>query len=105
MSKFSFKDGVEIGEVSSKLINIWQAVANLSARYGYDTVVTSVRDGTHMEGSKHYTGEASDFRIWWFDEEELKGFAKELQSILGKHYDVVIENTHLHVEYDKKQVE
>ena len=97
---FSFKEDVHIGVVSPKLPYMWGQVSLLSEEYGFDTVVTSVRDGTHMEGSKHYTGEASDFRIWWFTDKLLRDFARELQRRLGKEWDVVIESSHLHVEYD-----
>ena len=70
--------------------------------------ITSICDGNHMAGSKHYEGKAFDFRTWidnagnqlpQLDKQHLK---KALQDELGDDYDVVIESTHIHVEYDPK---
>lgn len=58
-------------------------------------------DGVHMPGSKHYTGEALDLRIWGLPSPGR--LASELQQALGSDYDVVYgpdHNTHIHVERD-----
>ena len=72
-----------------------------------DVVITSVCDGTHMEGSKHYEGNAFDVRTWVTDtcgvqmsRDTKRDIATFLQNILGMDYDVVAEATHIHVEYD-----
>lgn len=57
----------------------------------------------HMAGSRHYSGDALDLRIW---ESNAAGvtvtIADELRYFLGPDYDVVIESDHIHVEYDPK---
>jgi hypothetical protein len=69
--------------------------------YGYECVVTSGRDGTHMAGSKHYGGDAIDLRTRHVkDNNTIAMIAQELQIVLGDDYDVVVEGTHIHVEYD-----
>lgn len=62
-------------------------------------VVTSGLEGTHSAGSLHYYGFALDFRTRFFTPAQKKEVAKELQTLLGSDYDVVLEGNHLHVEY------
>ena len=70
------------------------------AKLGQELVITSIEDGRHMEGSKHYTGEALDLRTRYFTEEEKRKAAEELANALGSDYDVVVEGDHIHCEYD-----
>jgi len=55
-----------------------------------------------MEGSKHYEGMAVDLRTFFFTREEVENVATDLHAELGEDYDVVVEPTHIHVEYDPK---
>ena len=53
-----------------------------------------------MKRSMHYVGYALDFRtrhiaVGWHEK-----LAKEVRRALTDEYDVVLEKTHLHVEYD-----
>lgn len=61
-------------------------------------------DGIHHEWSKHYPhnnesgqGEAVDLRTWNVDAERA---GEKLQRFLGPAFDVVVEDTHIHVEHD-----
>lgn len=79
-----------------------------------ELVVTSAVDGKHMRGSLHYSGAAIDLRFWRYVERweetatgwraELKPqywhLIEDLRERLGPDYDVVVEDDHLHVEYD-----
>ena len=76
---------------------------------GRDAEVTSMTDGVHSGNkykSLHYRGLALDFKFsdWKTTSTEDKmAFRKKLLSALnpGPHlYDVVLEHTHFHVEYD-----
>jgi hypothetical protein len=67
-----------------------------------DVVITSVCDGQHIAGSKHYTGNAIDFRSAGWPVDIRKIVIKDLKTELGKDYDVVDEVTHIHIEYDPK---
>lgn len=75
---------------------------------GLRACITSVMDGKHMVGSKHYEGNAFDLRTW-ADEygtqasrSEKAYLAYRLQEVLGCDWDIVIESTHIHCEYDPK---
>jgi RHS repeat-associated protein len=74
-----------------------------------EPVITSGNDGRHMEGSKHYTGEAIDLRGRNITDTQMKDIAEKLKKILGPDYDVIPEffpddplNDHIHIEYDPK---
>ncbi len=105
-----FKKGVSMRGVRgaaflilAKAESIWDKSLNNQDFFGVDLVVTSARDGKHMIGSKHYEGMALDLRIRDFAKNEEKTAAKFLQRRLGRHYDVVLESDHIHVEYDPKE--
>lgn len=69
---------------------------------GQECVITSVMDGTHRPGSRHYIGLAVDFRIRYFDYETQQIARERLRESLGKDYDVILEPTHIHCEFDPK---
>lgn len=73
------------------------------AKFGFDCEVTCGPNGTHMRGSKHYVGNAFDLRTKHIPEQILPSIVKELTEALGEDYDVLLEATHLHVEFDPKE--
>lgn len=70
-------------------------------KYDKRMVITSLNDGKHMNGSKHYVGQAMDLRIWGL-EDKLEVVKEELKQVLGRDFDVVLEGDHFHIEYDPK---
>lgn len=76
------------------------AAANAGVVLGVDIVVTSGTDGKHMQRSKHYSGEALDLRTSNLTKEQIQGLMQELKKRLGTNYDIVLESSHLHVEFD-----
>lgn len=69
----------------------------------YDITITSARDGSHMKNSLHYVGLAIDIRS--HDMSNITESAKWIDKFLNinsKCFDIVIENDHIHIEYDKK---
>lgn len=68
---------------------------------GYEMTITSGKDGKHMKGSKHYSGNAIDIRI-----KDMKSdiviLVNRLKNTLGRNFDVIKEIDHIHVEYDEK---
>ena len=95
-----FKDGVVYTRDGiGKIILVSEKVYK---DMGKECVITSLMDGNHMEGSKHYVGGAADLRIWFFNNAEKRIAVKQLKTYLGVGYDVVLEKDHIHVEYDPK---
>ena len=64
--------------------------------------ITSLMDGTHSARSLHYSGRAVDFRTRDLSALEVAHLAAALKSDLGPAFDVVVEETHIHVEWDPK---
>lgn len=68
--------------------------------YGKELVITSALDGTHSAGSYHYYGYALDLRTRYFKAGYASQVAGELQRVLGDSYTVVLEKTHIHVQFN-----
>lgn len=70
--------------------------------FGKEIVVTSLLDGIHSKNSFHYTGLAFDIRTWIYKSKQIPGFVSKIKEQLGKNYDVILEEDHIHIEYDPK---
>ena len=98
----SLKHDVEINGIRPEIALAIAITHSVMIRRGWDLVVTSVRDGTHMEGSRHYSGCAFDVRTNFLKPEQISLLRNELAGALGPDFDVVIEPTHCHVEFDRR---
>lgn len=88
--KTTIKDELERIETCCKLVN----------GNKYEMTITSGNDGVHMKESKHYTNEAIDIRRR--DMINAVKTARVIKVVLGNKYDVILESTHIHIEYDAK---
>lgn len=66
---------------------------------GEEAVITSTFEGDHSPSSLHYADLAFDLRK---PKRNKAAIGQELKIILGKDFDVVVEKTHYHIEYDPK---
>lgn len=64
--------------------------------------ITSGTDGTHSTGSLHYSGAAVDLRIK--DIRKVASKAARLRNRVGRDFDVVLESTHIHIEFQPHQL-
>jgi len=90
--------------------HVWYAIGVVNALmqefFQKSLVVTSMKDGRHKVGSKHYDGLAFDMRTTHGNllaPHEIAYLYHELRKrldLLG--FDTVIENDHLHIEWDPK---
>lgn len=110
-----FKKDVQLSRdgkhVTTACVEGMMIAAKVYAAFGITgerATITSVMDGEHRDGSIHYEGNAFDVRTWFddagnqlsiYDKQKL---AAALRFALGDDWDVVIENTHIHCEYDPK---
>ena len=66
-------------------------------------VITSCTGGTHGRGSLHYVGAAIDVRTSSLSPVESKAQIRDkIAEALGEEFDVVLEPTHIHVEFQPK---
>jgi UDP-N-acetylenolpyruvoylglucosamine reductase len=65
-------------------------------------VLTSANDGQHGFGSLHYAGLAVDVRTHHVTANDIEPLADTIREALGPQFDVVLEDTHIHVEFQPK---
>lgn len=98
-----FKPGVLLGEMHPSLVATIPVVEGVFAKFGVDLVITSVADGDHSDGSYHYSVpvRAYDCRTRhlppWATPELVASLIREA---LTQEFDLVVEETHLHLELD-----
>ena len=68
-------------------------------------VITAVKNGKHKKGSLHYVGQAFDARLpsRYVIGNVDRNVVEALKAALGVQYDVVLEEDHIHVEFDPKE--
>src|SRR5437016_3377670 len=91
--------------VSLKQLNAHTLLAVIVASQIYDKrqesfVITSGDEGSHMQNSLHYKGDAVDIRLPVFS--DAKEVVQEIYACLGMQYDVILEKDHIHIEFDPK---
>lgn len=91
----NIKPGASIRGISPE-IALAVAVIN-SVMQGETLTITCCTDGKHRDGSLHYVGHAIDIRSR--DMKNPQATANDFRAALGDDYDVVVEATHIHIEY------
>lgn len=98
---------VLVDNLDPAMRHVFKAADRIWHAYGQELVITAGRevvDDTgkfiHSPGSLHAFGRAVDLRTNYFDEYDKSAVARELATALGTDFDVVIESTHIHCEYD-----
>lgn len=85
-------------------------------KYGEETIITSGEDGVHSRKSLHYRGDAFDVDLIGdgagpggtleemseSEEARMIEITQEIRERLGRDWDVVLEETHLHLEFQPK---
>jgi hypothetical protein len=102
----SVKDGVKVGGIQPETILALIVVQSLFHEMRIPCVLTSAEDSSeHMPSSYHYKGLAVDIRLpsKYLDTPGIDDvIVNSIHNSLGKEYDVVLESTHIHIEYDPK---
>ena len=103
------KDGVNLEHLHRELVEALPLIIDCFGREGLRCTITSGGDGQHMEGSKHYLRpiQALDFRTWQdatsgrqLSDGRKRKLARAIQRAVGTSFDVVVEKTHIHLEFD-----
>lgn len=98
----SVKPGVRIRGISNEILLAINVAQSIYADSGEAMMtITSLTDGRHNSGSLHHTGEAVDLRLPKIvDAKTMRDRLSAILHLVG--YDVVLEATHIHIEYDPK---
>lgn len=103
-----FKRGVTFNGVQPECVMGIMVATHVMESLGHTCTVTSIMDGKHLSNSLHYAGLAFDLRTWANDsgeqlpDEKKQLIARSLRQYLGADWDVVVESTHIHCEFDPK---
>jgi len=102
------KKGVDFNGIQPETVMAMLVCETALDDMGHPFTATSILDGVHKPGSKHYAGLAFDIRTWadgsgtQLSNHIKQEMAARLRDILGPKWDVVVEDTHIHVEFDDK---
>jgi len=96
------KTGAKAAGVKPEMVLALTVAADLYKKYGQELVVTELTGGKHGRGSLHYVGLGADLRTNYFNHDEAAKVALELREKLGEEFDVILEKTHIHLEFQPK---
>ena len=95
-------DSVDPANLSTQCLLAIVVVEQVLADYDSNLTITSLNDAKHSETSLHYRGDAFDVRVW--DVPDMtKDVAEDIRDCLNRHWDVVVEEDHIHVEYQPRR--
>lgn len=107
-----FKQGVKIQGLSPEIVMACLVADTVWRDHGRPegVTITSVVDGVHSKKSLHYAGNskvndlanAIDCRTRYFNDDVKLKVLYDLKLNLTDEFDVVSEDTHIHVEFDPK---
>ena len=95
------KIGVDISRLHKTIRTKLNIIDNIFYRNtGKEAVITSTYEGSHSPGSLHYQNKAVDLRTKGLMAHIKQDILTELKMHLGGDYDIILESTHLHCEFD-----
>ena len=95
---------VSLSNLQPQMIIALQVAEGVFSQYEKDCIITSANDGKHSQRSLHYAGAAIDLRTRHLaSQEQAKDIASAIQGALNQDFDVVLESTHIHIEYQPKR--
>jgi len=93
------KLGVDISRLNRPIRRTLTPVDKIFSSYNEEAVITSTYESDHVPSSLHYNDDAYDVRRPGKHVHEILPAIKDR---LGRHYDIVLEAEHIHIEYDPK---
>lgn len=94
------KLGVDISRLAYYTRKSLNTVETVFLQHGIEPVLTETYGSVHSCGSLHYAHRAYDLRLPVVNKDKI---VAELKDALGRKFDVILEATHIHVEYDPKE--
>lgn len=94
------KPGVRVLGLRSEMVLAALVINSVLTELGIEFVITSCIEGTHKHASLHYMGSALDIRL---PPPTFTGkVIANLKEALGDDYDVILEDDHIHIEFQPK---
>ena len=99
----AIKEGAEVNGLKVEMLLAFGVAESVYDKQDIECVLTEGTGGKHGRGSLHYVGLAIDIRTRDFLRQQDKvEVAKEIGDRLGSQYDVALEKTHIHIEFQPK---
>lgn len=101
--KIILDSGVLIDDLEQIMFRAIFAAAQVFNKRNIPLTITSTTSGRHMEGSLHYHGLAIDLRVWRIPHAIRQRVINELRhslNLISHHFQVILEEIHIHIEYD-----
>lgn len=102
------KHGVDLRDLAPQMCIAYTIACAVYAKHGAagQCVITSAKDGKHGPNSLHSRDgicRALDLRTNMLSIDQLNNIGIDLKFSLGKQFDVIVEDDHVHVEWDLKE--
>lgn len=97
-----FKTGIYAAQLRWPIVDAINAAHDIYQSLGHDLIITSLHDGknSHRPDSYHFKDLAVDIRTHILTTGQKKEVKRRLENMLGIRYDVILHDTHIHIEYD-----
>ena len=95
------KNGVDLRGLQPQMAIAYTIACKVYGQYA--CVITSGSDSKHGPNSLHYVGKALDLRTNNLPSPAVQSIVDKLKEALGAQFDVCLEDTHIHVEFDPKE--
>ena len=104
--KLLVKSDVALSGISKEIVRIIPLVMDEYETLNQDLMITSGLEGVHLAHSRHYDGDALDFKTHGVLRQDLVKIRNDLIFNLGSQYTVLIEdlglpNEHMHIQYNR----
>lgn len=97
------KHGVDLRGLAPQMAIAFSVAQDIfREKAGVPCAITSGSDGKHGPNSLHYHGKALDFRTRHLRPDQVHPVFTALKQALGEQYDTVLEEDHIHCEFDPK---
>ena len=101
------KSGVKFNELEPAAKLAAYKVRDIYEEYDYSLVITSTNTDSqkHKNGSLHYLGLAFDCRTRDINKTHINSVIRDIKkrlNTLDKRYQVVVHETHIHIEFDRR---
>ncbi len=100
--KLTIKKGARVRGIRPEIVLATFIISDVLHNLSHTTTITEGTGGRHGRGSLHFSGNAVDIRTRHIPSAERHGVRYEIARRLNNEFDVVLEATHIHVEFQPK---
>ena len=96
-------ESVNLTGLSTKMHFAFGVAASIFLQFDKPMVITLANDGGHRNNSQHNRGDAIDIDTHLLTDSEALAMTHVISLMLGEDFDVMLEPTHLCIEYEPNE--